>query len=156
DGPPEPAVEEHLLDVGRLQGVGDHDLEAVVPADDVDALAVEFVDDVLDAAAADADAGADGVHLQVDGADGDLGAVAGLAGDGLDLDGVVGDLGDFLLEEAAHEVRVVPAEDDLDALAGLADLHDDGLDGLADMVRLAGDRLGAGQDRLGAVDGDDG
>src|SRR5205085_4231805 len=143
DRPAEAVVEEHLLDLRRLQGVGDHDLQRVVPADDVDALAAQLVDDVLDAAAADADAGPDAVHLHVDGADGDLGPIPGLAGDGLDLDGVVGDLGDLVLEQAAHEVGVAAAEDDLDALAGLADLQDDRLDRLADVVRLAGDLLAA-------------
>ena len=49
------------------------------------------------------------VDLQVDGGDGDLGAVAGLAGHGPDLDDPVVDLGDFLLEERPHEVRVAAA-----------------------------------------------
>ena len=47
----------------RLQRVGDQDLRRLVPADDVDLLAAQFVDDVLDAAAAHAHARADGVHL---------------------------------------------------------------------------------------------
>ena len=89
DGPPQPRVEEHFLDLGRLQGVGDQHLQRVVPADDVDALAAQFIDDVLDAAAAHADAGADAIDLHVDAGDGDLGAVAGLAGHRLDLDGAV-------------------------------------------------------------------
>ena len=63
---PSRGVEEHLLDLRRLQGVRDQHLQRVVPADDVDALAAQFLDDVLDAAAADADAGADAVHLHVD------------------------------------------------------------------------------------------
>jgi hypothetical protein len=134
--------------LGRLQGVGDHDLHRVVPADDVDALPVNLVDDVLDAAAADADAGADAIDLHVDGADRDLGAVAGLAGDRLDLDGPVGDLRDLLLEERADEVRVAARQDDFDPVPVAADVHDDGLDAVADVRRLAGDRLAAGQDRL--------
>ena len=39
-------------------------------------------------------------------ADGDLGAVAGLAGQGLDLDDPLGDLGHFELEQPPDEVRV--------------------------------------------------
>src|SRR5207247_10359026 len=35
------------------------------------------------------------------------------------------------------------------------DLHDDGLDRLADVVRLAGDLFAAGQNRFRAVDADD-
>ena len=164
DGPAEPRVELDVRDLGRLQGVRDHHLQRVVPADDVDALAVDLVDDVLDPAAADADAGPDAVHLHVDGRDGDLRAVAGLAGDLLDLDGPVLDLGDLLLEQGPDEVRVAAAQDDLDAVALLADVHDDGLDPVVDVVRLARDLLAAGQDGLdGAAgrlavlrDGDDG
>src|SRR5262249_35076464 len=54
-------VELDVRDLGRLQRVGDQRLRVVVPADDVDALAVELVDDRLDARAADADARADAV-----------------------------------------------------------------------------------------------
>src|SRR5262249_51584101 len=79
DRPAQPGVEEYFLDGRRLQGVGDHDLQRIVPADDVDALVVQLVHDVLDARAADADAGADAIDLHVDAGDGDLRAVAGLA-----------------------------------------------------------------------------
>src|SRR5262249_18715096 len=104
DGALEPLVEEDLVDVGRLQGVADEHLQRVVPAHDVDALAAaELLDDVLDAAAADADAGTDAIDAAVNAADGDLGAVAGLARDPLDLDGAVLDLGDLALEEALDE-----------------------------------------------------
>ena len=123
DRPAEPRIGEHFRDLRRLQGVRDQHLERVVPADDVDALAVEFLDDVLDAAAANADAGADAIDLQVDARDGDLGAVAGLAGDGADVDGAVVDLGDFFLEQRPHEVRVAPRQHDLDAMALLADVE---------------------------------
>ena len=71
-------------DFRRLQGVADQDLRRLVPADDVDLLAAEFVDDVLDPAAAHADARADRVHLGVDRRDGDLRAVPRLAGQGLE------------------------------------------------------------------------
>ena len=66
DRPAQQLAEHHLVDLGRLQGVGDQDLERLVPADDVDPLAAQLVDDVLDPGAADADAGADGVDLRVD------------------------------------------------------------------------------------------
>ena len=56
-------AERDFRDLGRLQRVADQDLRRLVPADDVDLLAAELVDDVLDAAAAHADARADGVDL---------------------------------------------------------------------------------------------
>src|SRR5690606_38042857 len=64
----------------RLHGVHDVDLLRLVPADDVDLLAVELVYDVLDARAADADARAHAVDLVVDRLHRHLGAVAGVAG----------------------------------------------------------------------------
>ena len=135
--------------------VGDQDLKRLVPADDVDPLAAQLVDDVLDPGAANADAGADGVDLGVDRGDGHLGAVAGLAGQGPDRDDLIGDLGDLQLEEAADEVGVGPAEDDLDPLADLADVEDDRPDPLAGVVALAGDLLAAGQDAVGLAEVDD-
>jgi hypothetical protein len=47
-----------------LERVGDQDLARLVPADDVDLLAAQLVNDVLDAAAAHADARADRVHFE--------------------------------------------------------------------------------------------
>ena len=108
DRPAEPRVEEHLArSAAGCRAFGISTCERVVPADDVDPLAAELVDDVLDPAAADADAGPDAVDLQVDAEmTATFDAVAGLAGDGPDLDGAVLDLGDLLLEEAADEVGV--------------------------------------------------
>ena len=108
--------------------------------------AAEFLDDVLDAAAADADARPDRVHLQVDRRDGDLRPVPGLAGDGPDVDDALVDLGDFLLEQRPDEVRVATRQHDLDAVPLLADVEDDGLHAVADVVALARDLLAAGQE----------
>src|SRR5262249_34974983 len=87
-----------LLDVdahhlGRAQGVGDEHRRVAVPRHDVDLLTVELVDDVVDAAAAYADAGADRVDPLLARVDGNFRARAGLAGDRLDLDDAVVDLG---------------------------------------------------------------
>ena len=80
---PEPGRgNEDVHDLGGAEGAGDEDGGIGGPLDDVDLLAVELVDDVLDTDAAEADAGADGVDALLEGVDGDLGAEAGLAGDG--------------------------------------------------------------------------
>ena len=141
--PAEPWIEEHLLDLGRLKRVRNHDLERVVPANDVDALAAQLIDDVLDAAAADADAGADTIHLQVDTGHGNFGAVAGFAGDRLDLDGPVGDFGNLVLEEPADEIGVRPGENDFHPVAGLANIENNRLDALAHVVRFPRNLLAA-------------
>ena len=146
DRPAQQLAEHDLVDLGRLQGVGNQDLERLVPADDVDPLAAELVDDVLDPGAADAHARPDGVDLGVDRGDRHLRPIARLARQGPDRDDLVGDLGDLQLEEPADEVGMGAAEDDLDPLADLADVEDDRADPLVGVVALAGDLLAAGED----------
>ncbi len=143
DRPAEHLAEDHFLDLGRLQGVGNQHLHVVAPADDVDPLAGQFVDDVLDAVAAHADAGPHAIDPLVGAADGDLGAIAGLAGDGADFDHAFGDLGDFLLEQPLHQLRLGAAEDHLHAAARLLDLVHGRPHALVGVVRFAGDLLAA-------------
>src|SRR5947209_4329433 len=59
DGAAQASVEKDFFDLGRLQGVGNHDLQRIVPANDVDAFAAQLIDDILDATAANANTGAD-------------------------------------------------------------------------------------------------
>ena len=66
----------------------------------------KFVDDVLDAIAAHADAGSDAIDPLIRAAHGHLAAIARLAGDGPDFDHAVGDFGNLLLEQPLDQVRV--------------------------------------------------
>src|SRR5699024_9783378 len=79
-------------DRGRRERGGHDLLRLVAVIDDVHLLAAELVDDVRDARAAGADAGADRVDVRVVADNRDLRSGAGLAGDGLDLDRAVEDL----------------------------------------------------------------
>src|SRR6266508_2050090 len=85
--------------LGRAQRIGDVDGRVLVPLDDVDLLATQLADDVLDAQAARPDARADGVDPFLTRVDRHLRSGPGLARDRLDLDGAVEDLWDLLLEE---------------------------------------------------------
>lgn len=76
-----------LDDLGRGQGRGDKLGDVLAPADDIDLLAVQLLDDLLDADAAGTDAGTDGIDIGVLAPDSQLGAGTGLTGDGLDLNG---------------------------------------------------------------------
>src|SRR5207248_7343997 len=125
-GAAELEAEGDLGDLGGLEGVLDQDLGGFVPADDVDFLAAQFVNDVLDAAAADADARADGVDFTVDGGDGDLGAVSGLAGQGFDLDRAFADFRDFAFKQPPDKLGVASGEDDFDGGGCVADFEDEG------------------------------
>src|SRR4029079_19618542 len=77
-------VDDDAADGGRLERVDDEGGEVLAPRDDVDLLALELLDDVLDAAALHADAGADRIDRAVVADDADLGAASGVAGRGLD------------------------------------------------------------------------
>ena len=156
DAPAEHLAEDHLVHLRRLQGVGDEHLEVVVPADDIDPLAAEFLDDVLDAVAANAHAGTDAIDPVVGADHGHLAAVAGLAGDRPDLDHAVGDFGDLLLKQPLHELRADARENDLHSAADLPHLEDRAADPLVGMVRLAGNLLAPRQDRFLATQGDGG
>ena len=120
--------------------------------DDVDALALEFVDDVLDADAADADAGADGVEPFLAAVDGDFGAVAGFAGDGFDFDEAFEDFGDFKFEDALDEGFVGAGDDDLGAFVVAEDFDDVDEESLAGAVVLHADLFGGGEDSFGAAE----
>src|SRR5207245_2352410 len=126
-----------FLDLGRLQRIGNHDLQRIVPADDVDALTAELIHDVFDAAAPDPDAGTDTIDLQINARNGDLGSVAGLASQGLDLDSTVGYFGNFIFEEPADEVGVGARENDFDPVPDLADLQDHRFDALTHVMSFA-------------------
>ena len=148
DCPSEHLAEDHFFDFRRLQGVGNQHLHIVAPANDVDAFAGQLVHDVLNAISTDADARSHAVHALVRAADGDFGAVAGLAGNRADLDHAFSDLGNLLLEEPLNQLRLGAAEDHLDAASGFPDFIDGRPHALVGVMRLAGNLLTLGQDRL--------
>src|SRR5262249_10390114 len=125
--------------------------------DDVDLLALQFLDDRLDAAAAHADAGADRVDAGIVRQHRDLGAAAGIARHRLDLDDAVVDLRHLLREQLGHELRVGARQEDLRAARLLAHVVDVGAHAVRRPQRLARDRFVATHDGLAAaaeIDGD--
>ena len=157
-----------LDDLGRGQGRGDKLGDVLAPADDIDLLAVQLLDDLLDADAAGTDAGTDGIDIGVLAPDSQLGAGTGLTGDGLDLNGAVVDFGDLQLKHALDQAGMGAADGNAGAAVRCQDIHDIDLHGLALGEGLAGDLLVAGQHSAAAlaqiqhnvaalgVDGDDG
>ena len=78
DPSPKHLAEDHLVDLGRLQRVGNEDLKIVAPTDDVNPLAAELLDDVLDPTPPDTDTGTDTVNAGIRTDDRNLTAVSGL------------------------------------------------------------------------------
>ena len=148
-------IEVHRGDLGRLEAVHDQDLDRLVPTDDVDLLAEELIDDVLDSRPTHADARTDAVDVVVVRRHRDLRAIARLAGDSLDLDHLLGDLGDLELEERADEIAVRTRKRQLDAIRVRADVLDEHLDALTDLEAFAGRLLAAWQESLDAAEVDD-
>ena len=144
-------VDDDAADRRRLERVDDEGREILGPGDDVDLLALQFLDHRLDAAALHADAGADRVDRAVVADDADLGADPGIAGGGLDLDDAVVNLGHFLREQLLHEVGVGARQEDLRPARFAADRHDQAADAVADADHFARDLLVAADDALGAA-----
>ena len=103
--PAQHLAEDNFFHFGRLKCVGDQDLHIVTEADDVNPLAGQFVDDVLDAVTTNPHASPHTIHPLVGAAYGDFGPVTRFAGDSPYLDDPFGNFGDFLLEEPLNQVR---------------------------------------------------
>ena len=144
-------VEHDLGDFGGRQRIDDEVGDIGRPRDDVDLLALQFVDHRLDAAAAHADAGADRIDRAVLGAHRDLGARARIAGDRDDLDDAVIDFRHFLAEQARHEFGMGARQEDLRPALLAAHVIDIGADAVAGAEGLARQRLVAPDDRLAAA-----
>ena len=127
------------------EGVGDEGLEVLVPANDVNLLALKLVNDTLDAVAAHADAGAHGIDALLARSHGYLAAEARLAGDFLDFHHPVVDLRHFHFEQPLQQVLVGARNDDFGAPWGPAHVEDVDLQPLAFTVPLGGHLLFQGQ-----------
>ncbi len=148
-------VEHDLDDFGRLQRVDDEGRGVRRPGNDVDLLALQFVDDRLDARAAHADAGADRIDRGIARDDRDLGARAGIARDRLHLDDAVVDFRHFLAEQLGHELRMGARQEDLRPALLAAHVIDIGADAIAGPEDFARDHLVAPDRRLAAAQIDD-
>src|SRR6185437_3588648 len=102
-GSPELEAERNFRYLGRLQGVGNENLRGLVPSHDVDLFATQFVDDVLNSASTNADACADRIDFCIDGANGDLRAMARLARQRLNLDRPLADFRNFAFKQPPNE-----------------------------------------------------
>ena len=141
-------VEHHLHHLGRLQGVDDERRGVRRPGDDVDFLALQFVDHRLHARAAHAHASADRIDRRIVRHHRNLGARARIASDRLHLDDAVVDFRHFLGEQPRGELRMGAGQENLRA-AGLApDVIDVGADAIAGPEHLARDQFIAAHDRL--------
>ena len=147
-GDPRALVDVDADDLCRTQRRGDELGRILGPRDDVDLLPAQLRDDRLDAGAALAHGRADRVEARLPARDSDLGTAASLARDRLDLDQPAVDLRDLELEEAAQEVLVAAADEDLRPAGRSAHLQHEGLQGLADAVVLGRRLLGRREDRL--------
>ena len=148
-------VEHHLGDFGRRQRVDDEGRDVVRPRNDVDLLALQFVDHGLHARAAHADAGADRIDRGIARNHGDLGARAGIAGHRLDLDDAVVDFRHFLREQLGHELRMGARQENLRPALFAPHVVDIGADAVAVAEHLARQHLVAPHDGFAAAEIDD-
>ena len=148
-------VDHDLGDFGRRQRVDDEGRDVGRPRNDVDLLALQFVDHGLHARAAHADAGADRIDRGIARDHADLGARAGIAGHRLDLDDAVIDFRHFLREQLCHELRMGAGQEDLRSAGFAAHVEDIGADAVAVAEHLARQHLVAADDGFAAAEIDD-
>ncbi len=148
-------VEHDLGDFGGRQRVDDEARRFRVPLDDVDLLALQFVDDGLHAGAAHTDARADGIDRGILRDHGDLGARARIAGDRLDLDDAVVDFRHFLREQLGHELGPGARQEDLRPALLAAHVVDVGANAIAEAHVFARDHFIAADDAFGFAEVDD-
>src|SRR5208337_244397 len=117
--------------------------------DDVDLFAAQLADDGLHAHALHAHASTDAVHVAIPAHHRDLGALAGFPGAALDHHRVVVNLGDFLLEQAHHQLGRGARHDDSGVLTGLLHTTDHAAGAVADAEVLEFALLFLEQARLG-------
>ena len=140
---------EHDLDhFGGLQRIDDECRRVRRPGNNVDLLALQFVDDRLHARAAHADAGAHGIDRGIARNHRDLCARARIAGDRFHLDDAVVDFRHFLAEQLGHELRMGAREEDLRAPLLAPDVVDIGADAIAWPEHFARNHFVAADDRL--------
>ena len=141
-------VEHHLHDLGRLQRVDDEGRSVGRPGNNVDLLALQFIDDSLHTRAAHAHASPDRIDRGIVRHHRNLGARTRIASDRLHLDDAVIDFRHFLGEQPGGELRMGAGQENLRA-AGLApDVVDVSSDAIAGPEHLAGDQFVAAHDRL--------
>ncbi len=148
DGASEHLAENHLFNFGRLQGIGDQDLQVIAPADNINPLSGELVHNVFDPIAADADTGPHTVDAGIGTDNRHLRAVARFTGHCLDFNHSVDDLWNLLFEEPLDQVRPNPTQDDLDAAPRLADFEHGRPDALIGVMRLTRYLFAPRQDRF--------
>ena len=148
-------IEVHRRDLGRLESLDNEDLDRFVPANDVDLLAKQFIDDVLDSRSANSNTGTHAIDVGVVGRYSNLGAVTGLPGDLFNLDHVVLDLGDLECKELADKLFICPGKSDLDAVGALLKIFHQRLDSLSDTKSFTRSLFASWQESFDSSEADD-
>ena len=145
------AVDADGENLRRTERMLDESARIAIPLDHVDTLAVQFIDDVLNAHRTHPDAAPNRVNPLLPRPDGDLGAVSGLSSDAANLNHAAHNLGHFQLKQPPHEVGARSRDHDLRSLVGAQYLDHDRLDALARAVALHSHLLLRRHHRLGVI-----
>ena len=135
--------------LGGADGLGDETLRVGFPRHYINLFPLEFVDDALDAVAAQADAGPHRVNALLSGVDRYLAAKAGVPGDGFDFHGAVIDFRHFNLKEAFQHIPVAAGNQDFRAFGPVPHIQHIDLDALPLLVALGRHLLLRGHNGLG-------
>src|SRR3984957_9771711 len=145
-------VDHDLGDLRGRQRIDDKGRDVRRPRDDVDLLALQFIDYRLHARAAHADAGADWIDRRIPRNHPDFRPGAGIAGNRLDLDDAVVDLRHFLREQFRHELRMGARQENLRSPGLAPHVENIGANAIAVAEPLARQHLVAAHDGLAAAE----
>ena len=148
DGSADHVAQQHLLDLRRLQCIGDQDHRIIAPTDDVDPLASQLAGHVFNPVASHAHTSPNAIDALIGAADGYLAAIPRLAADRVDLDDPFGNLRNLLLEQPLDQGPLGPRKDDLDAVSCRLDFINHCAHSGPVMISFPGNLLIFGQNRF--------
>ena len=134
---------------GGADGLGDETLGVRFPRHYINLFPLEFVDNALNAVAAQPDAGPHRVNALLSGVDGYLAAKAGVPGNGFDFHGAVINFRHFNLKEPFQHIPVAAGNQDFRAFVALPHIQHIDLDALPLLVALRRHLLLGGHQGLG-------
>src|SRR6202040_1582572 len=148
-------VKHDLDNFGRLQRVDDEGGGIRRPWNDIDLLALQFIDDRLHPRSAHADAGADRIDRSIPRNHRDLGARPRIARDRLHLDDIIVDFRHFLAKQFCHELRMRARQKNLRPTLFAANVIDIGAGAVAWPENFTRDHFVTPYRRLAASEIDD-
>ena len=148
-------VQQHRQRLRWAEGVSDEGARVGVPGDDVNFLAAEFVDNVLNARATHAHTAAHRFHARLQGGHSHLGTITGLASESFDFHNALADFRHLLLQQTAEHVAMPATELEHRPAVAFTHFHQISANATVTAIALIGQLLFFGQHSFRLLQVDD-